>query len=105
MIPTMRRLGRWMFDVLALLSLLLCVGTAGLWVRSYYHTDRIRFVTADRRRALSAETLTGQFVIHVSGKIDQPDTSLKPGWTRFTYGPPATPEAYDGWVGEMTDTR
>jgi hypothetical protein len=33
---TMRRFGRWMFNGLAALSLLLCVATAALWARSYF---------------------------------------------------------------------
>src|SRR5436190_17307428 len=39
--PAMRRLGRWTLNTLTVLSLVLCVGTAGLWVRSYWHTARL----------------------------------------------------------------
>ena len=36
---TMRRLLRWTFNTLAAASLLLCLATAGLWVRSYWVYD------------------------------------------------------------------
>ena len=36
----MRRLLRWTFHALAAASLLLCLATAGLWVRSYWGYDR-----------------------------------------------------------------
>ena len=35
----MRRLLRWTFNTLAAASLLLCLATAGLWVRSYWVAD------------------------------------------------------------------
>src|SRR5690242_6790154 len=37
---TMRRLLRWTFNTLAMASLLLCLATAGLWVRSYWVCDQ-----------------------------------------------------------------
>ena len=36
----MRRLVRWTFNALAAASLLLCMATAGLWVRSYWVPDQ-----------------------------------------------------------------
>src|SRR5438477_5814361 len=36
---TMRRVLRWTFNALAAASLLLCLATAGLWVRSYWVQD------------------------------------------------------------------
>ena len=36
----MRRLLRWTFNTLAMASLLLCLATAGLWVRSYWACDQ-----------------------------------------------------------------
>jgi len=35
----MRRLLRWTFNTLAMASLLLCLATAGLWMRSYWVYD------------------------------------------------------------------
>jgi len=35
----MKRLRRWLFNGLAALSLLLCVGTVTMWVRSYWRLD------------------------------------------------------------------
>ena len=37
----MRRVGRYIFNALTVLSLLLCVATVGLWVRSYIASDQI----------------------------------------------------------------
>ena len=37
----MRRLSAILFNATALLSLLLCIATVGLWVRSYYREDFI----------------------------------------------------------------
>jgi hypothetical protein len=49
----MRRLLRWTFNTLAAVSLLLCVATAGLWVRSYWVYERVsasRLEASDRHR-------------------------------------------------------
>src|SRR5437879_94912 len=35
----MRRVGRWMMRGATILSLVMCVGTVALWVRSYWRTD------------------------------------------------------------------
>ena len=58
----MRRLLRWTFNALAAASLLLCLATAALWVRSYWVCDRLyarhpdssdRFMTwSDRGRLI-----------------------------------------------------
>jgi hypothetical protein len=40
----MRRFGRWIFNGLAVLSLVLCVTTAVLWVRSYRVADSLRMI-------------------------------------------------------------
>jgi len=37
----MRRFRRWIFNGLAVVSLMLCVVTVGLWVRSYWKADGI----------------------------------------------------------------
>jgi hypothetical protein len=39
----MRRIGRWMIDGLTVLSLVLCVATAGFWVRSYSVLEAVEF--------------------------------------------------------------
>ena len=49
----MRRLLRWTFHALAAASLLLCVATAGLWVRSYWVADQ--FHRGPRDRGSTAE--------------------------------------------------
>src|SRR5208282_6528048 len=48
----MKRLRRWLFNVLAGVSLLLCVATVAMWVRSYWrvewigHYERCHYHTA-----------------------------------------------------------
>ena len=37
----MTRLGRWLFNGIAGLSLVLCVATAAFWIRSYFRLDDI----------------------------------------------------------------
>jgi hypothetical protein len=60
----MRRIGRRVFNVAALLSLVLCLATVSLWVRSYWVQDyaaRIglrQYVTASCRGQLIFERLT-----------------------------------------------
>jgi hypothetical protein len=52
LIPPARRLRRWIFDGLALLSLILCVLTAALWVRSHWVLDAVgsvKFTSLDGR--------------------------------------------------------
>ena len=46
----MRRLRRWLFNGLTLLSLGLCVATASLWVKSYYRIDLAGIVWQTRER-------------------------------------------------------
>jgi 4-amino-4-deoxy-L-arabinose transferase-like glycosyltransferase len=41
-----RRIGRYILNGLAVLSLLLCVATVGLWVRSYDQAERIGWASA-----------------------------------------------------------
>ena len=48
----MKRFRRWLFNVLAGLSLLLCVATAVLWVRSYGHSDFIECIISKPTRWL-----------------------------------------------------
>jgi hypothetical protein len=43
-----RRLARYTFNALAVLSLLLCMATVVLWVRSYYKLDCLSWDHADR---------------------------------------------------------
>lgn len=39
----MRRLGRYIYNGLTVLSLLICLVTVVLWVRAYHHTDRLAY--------------------------------------------------------------
>jgi hypothetical protein len=55
----MRRFGRWMFNGLTVLSLLLCVATVALWVRSYRSHDRLYWQT-ESTATLSLQKSTGR---------------------------------------------
>jgi hypothetical protein len=65
---------RWVFNVVAAVSLVLCVGCAGLWVRSYWLLDRIeRFSytpepVGARRTALRLDLASGG--VAVTFRID-----------------------------------
>jgi hypothetical protein len=39
--PRMKRFRRWLFNGLAAVSLVLCVASVGMWIRSHRHSDRI----------------------------------------------------------------
>jgi hypothetical protein len=43
-----RRIGRYILNAMTVASLLLCAGTAALWVRSYQRMDRLRQVRESR---------------------------------------------------------
>ena len=63
---TMRRLLRWTFNTLAAASLLLCLATAGLLVRSYWAPDQLVAERTGARMgvahyAFAAESDRGQF--------------------------------------------
>ena len=45
----MKRLRRIIFNAMTVLSLLLCVATVGLWVRSYRHRERVGVRWSDER--------------------------------------------------------
>src|SRR5438270_4174056 len=63
---TMRRLLRWTFHALAAVSLLLCVAAAGLWIRSYFVSDRLEWTTL-LAGADGAVLSTRQFCLHSTG--------------------------------------
>jgi hypothetical protein len=64
----MKRLRRWLFNGLALLSLLLCVVTIGLWMRSYWRQDAMPFLAKPSSTCFLADwrghvELTRQYVV------------------------------------------
>jgi hypothetical protein len=67
--PAIRRLRRILFNALAVLSLVLAVGVAGLWVRSYSSVDKIAHVGA--RRSLVVGCVRGVFFAVRAAAISQ----------------------------------
>jgi hypothetical protein len=62
----MTRLGRWLFNCIAGLSLVLCVATAALWIRSYFRLDDISH--------------TGQWHVHNFSSV-RGRTFIQWGWS------------------------
>jgi hypothetical protein len=93
----MRRLLRWTFNTLAAASLLLCLATAGLWVRSYWVYD---WFYAERREV--GEDGQGSAISHydctvvsyrgrIGGSIgwsERPEGHSTPPW-EFEFGHPS----------------
>jgi len=50
----MKRFRRWLFNVLAGLSMLLGVATAAIWVRSYYRWDFVQWFRGDHELELQS---------------------------------------------------
>src|SRR5947209_13866841 len=72
---SMKRVRRIIFEVCAVVSLVLCVGTVGLWVRSYNVKDTIVWQRRDVGRAFL--TSPG----HVIVEINRSDWSrAREGW-------------------------
>jgi hypothetical protein len=82
---TMRRLLRWTFNTLAVASLLLCLATAGLWVRSHWVYDRLFGRQHYQFTALS-------FRGHLAGSLEwyeQSEGGPTPPWAfHITHSPP-----------------
>src|SRR4051812_49368800 len=83
----MRRLLRWTFNTLAMASLLLCLATAGLWVRRYLAVDK----SAAQRGYVADDgippPLRNCFVAsprgHLAGSVgwyDRPEPHPRPSW-------------------------
>jgi hypothetical protein len=73
----MRRLLRWTFHALAAASLLLCVATAALWVRSHWVADEFMMGRRYDRR-FDAESRNGQLFGLVEWYVlPEPDPSVR----------------------------
>jgi len=98
----MRRLLRILFNVATVLSLLLGVATAGLWVRSYSHFDTYCIVSDGHDRCNGVSSWCGEiwlFDVYTPNSAKLP----QPGWRSV---PPGVPRpwwygytAFDGFVG------
>ena len=91
----MRRLLRWTFNALAAASLLLCLATAVLWVRSYWVEDQF---FANRREASESARIYHwlhyqSFAASFDGKLavwfcwsERPESGPRPPWeVHFTH--------------------
>jgi hypothetical protein len=71
------RFGRWIINGLALISLLLCVATAALWVRSYFTRDA--FPELVTRPGISVQSAGGRVFL---GRV----TTIGTWWTPIQLG-------------------
>jgi len=107
----MRRFGRWMFNGLAVMSLLLFLAIVSLWIRSYQRSDTLVYPTAQDQKWLWAGrgSLTFMFL------RDPPYGATKLGPEYFTtrpqaddpsddpIGPAVVPPSGGGYTTYMTE--
>ena len=82
------RFTRRLLTAATILSLLLCLATLGLWVRSYWGQDYLRYERAmfDAKWILGACHNCGEMQLYVQqGRADAAN-----GWSQSTYGPETT---------------
>ncbi len=78
----MKRLRRIIFNALTAISLLLCLVTAGMWVRSYFIRDCVHHLVATQHK-LEAASGKGEVIISwLPGHVDRP----KWAYTRKRFG-------------------
>ena len=90
----MRRLLRWTFHTLAAASLLLCVATAGLWVRSYWVYD-LFFASAP-----AASDSGGAFTLMRTGALSTPTEGSSTAW--FGWSDPRRDQPAPRWEFELS---
>ena len=88
--PGMRRLGRILVNALTVLSLLLALASAVLWVRSYWRADRMDwtrpFDPATERPFIGLASSRGGVTIHFGVFSSGPRSRwVKSGWDWDTY--------------------
>ena len=78
--PQMRRVLRHVFTILSAISLLLCVTTCVLWVRSYWWCDTLRHESPERLKASGIQSNLGELgAFDCRWIYDSGDRRL--GWT------------------------
>src|SRR5438105_12181340 len=92
----MKRLRRVLFNALSALSLLLCVATTALWVRSYFFTDYLTLPSHDLYQAASGKG--GLYLQKLSFVLRKDDWTTTPPPS----GPPARLVKYKESVGNYT---
>src|SRR5688572_26893173 len=87
-VPTLRRR---LFASVSVLSLILCLATVGLWVRSYRVNDSVYYTSHGTTRLelwLNPGKLSA-FLGHERFSIAHPD-----GWTHHSFAPHPEPEVF-----------
>lgn len=84
----LRRLARLLLSLLAVASLVPCLATCGLWVRSYWHGEAYNF--HDSERWYSGLANCGQFVGLTWKRVPRDETI----WTEGREELPAYPESH-----------
>ena len=94
--PAVRRLLRILIDALTILSLLFCLASAGLWVRSYWRGDDVGRAggrLADGSRVYIGG-LSGGGGLAVGAIVESPAVRVGPlpgGWHWYAFGRPPVP--------------
>jgi hypothetical protein len=108
----MRRLGRWMFNGLAALSLLLCVAVMALWVESHWRYDVISWSSRhdDRRqRILQIRNGPGCFYLESDRRILFPSGTSgffqDPGFEFVHESPGVLGLPFGEWADQRTETE
>src|SRR5688572_29703353 len=72
---------RRIFPALSVLSLLLCVATLALWVRSYWRRDIVSYAQdrGDTLRSLVSQSVLGEIVVTVAAS-SMPPSRRQAGW-------------------------
>ena len=84
----MKRLRRTIFNGLTVLSLVLCVATVGLWVRSYWRCNCVGYLNADGTTLSACQSFTGRIgIIVLRGDLSNFTSRRKSGL--FAYSQPA----------------
>jgi len=81
----MRRLGRILWNAATAMSLLLCVATVALWVRSYQKCDEVWWSIANPRLVLAASGYRGGLVAGSYKPVATPDP-LQPSGAVWNQG-------------------
>lgn len=67
--PAVRRINRWLLNALTVLSLLLCVATLGLWLRSYRGGDRFPWRRSTAEAPASTRVRLGRLATERPGLV------------------------------------
>jgi len=88
----MKRLRRWLFNGLTATSLLLCVASFAIWVRSYFVSDELSYTLGQiyqstRQIDESTDVMSANGKIMVSHGVYAPTTNSTPQWSLSRFSP------------------